>query len=127
MNKIENKLRVWFNEMVNRYNWLCIKYEYRDDYNTYLVSFSPVEKISTDNNFIEDAIDFENKMNMEYGDDAPLFCDEEKYFKLSESAETISCCSFKDNFTIAKEVKLSFEMKLSTLYTDNYFNYLLAA
>lgn len=30
---------------------------------------------------------FEDKMNALYGDNAPLFCDEEKYFKMSVNAE----------------------------------------
>jgi hypothetical protein len=42
------------------------------------------------NDFINDAIGFENMMNKKYGDDAPLFCDEEKYFHLSKHAELVN-------------------------------------
>lgn len=88
-NNLETTLRRWFTEMVNRYKWMSIRFEYSETRGVYLVSYSPADRIQGCEEFIEESIDFEDKMNALYGDDAPLFCDEEKYFKLSDNAETV--------------------------------------
>lgn len=87
--KIEKQLRLWFSQMLLKYTWLIIKYEYSDVEDCYLVSFSPEKELEQSDDFSKDALDFENRMNREYGDDAPLFCDEESLFKLSSSAEVL--------------------------------------
>lgn len=102
---LETKLRDWFEEMVNRYKWLSIKFEYSEERGVYLVSYSPIQKIEENDSFIKDSIEFEDKINMLYGDKAPLFCDEEKYFKLSSEAEVIKYrdCKFF-NVDVAKAI-----------------------
>lgn len=100
---LETTLRNWFEEMVNRYKWLNIKFEYSEKREIYLVSYSPVQKIEEDESFMRDSMDFEDKISILYGDEAPLFCDEEKYFRLSSDAETIKCKSFESfNINIAR-------------------------
>ena len=81
--EIETKLKNWFEDMVNRYTWLNIKFEYSETREIYLVSYSPIQKIEESDSFIKESMDFEDKMNFLYGDDSPLFCDEEKYFNNS--------------------------------------------
>ncbi len=92
---IENTLREYFDTMINRYKWLKIKFEYNEKRGVHLVSYSPKEKIAEDENFLKDSMAFEDKINLQYEDNAPLFCDDEKYFKLSSNAETIKHVSKK--------------------------------
>ena len=52
MNKeIEFILVRWCKEMVNKYNWLTIKYEFSSSYGVYLVSFSPISEITESEEF----------------------------------------------------------------------------
>ena len=111
MNKlvIEKQLRDWFNLMLLKYAWLIIKFEYNEMENCYMVSFSPSSELDKSIEFSKDALDFENKMNKKYGDDAPLFCDEESLFKLSNKAELL-CASHKEPmFNDSLEVNMNFE------------------
>lgn len=88
--EIKEKLINWFNVVITKFEWLSIKFEYSDKLKVYLISFSPSSKIDKSDDFCMEAMRFEDSMNAEYGDDAPLFCDEEEYFKLSDNAEIIS-------------------------------------
>lgn len=131
-NEIETKLRNWFEQMVDRYKWLNIKFEYSETRGIYLVSYSPIQKIEESDSFIKETMDFEDKMNFLYGDDSPLFCDEEKYFKLSSNAEIIKSRFKFFDINIAKE-KLTqtsnFSSPLYKIQDCNYYssNYALAA
>lgn len=91
MNKelIEKDLRTWFDTMIKKYQWLNIKFEWSQDRGVFLVSFSPVEKIELSDEFNEDAMKFADELNFRYGNDAPLFTDEEALFQLSVDAESI--------------------------------------
>jgi hypothetical protein len=131
-NEIETKLRNWFEKMVNRYKWLNIKFEYSETRGIYLVSYSPVQKIEESDSFIKETMDFEDTMNSLYGDDSPLFCDEEKYFKLSSNAEIIKSRFKFFDISIAKEKLTRASNFSSPLYKNqdcNYYsnNYALAA
>lgn len=131
-NELETKLRGWFKEMVNRYKWLNIKFEYSETRGVYLVSYSPVEKIEESDSFIKESMDFEDEMNLQYGDKSPLFCDEEKYFKVSSNAEIIKS-SFKFFDICVTKEKLThtsnFSSPLYKVQECNSFsnNYALAA
>lgn len=94
-NKIEQELRLWFTQMLDKFTWLQIKFEYNRMRDCFMVSFSPEPAVSQDEKFCTEALAFEDKMNEEYGDDAPLFCDNEELFKLSSNAEVLT--SFKCN------------------------------
>lgn len=87
--KLENLLREFSNIMVKRYNWLTIKFEYNEKKQCYLVSYSPKDKIQSDDEFITDSMMLEQMFVDFFGDYAPLFCDEEELFKLSPNAEVI--------------------------------------
>lgn len=131
-NEIETKLRNWFEQMVDRYKWLNIKFEYSETRGIYLVSYSPIQKIEESNSFIKETMDFEDKMNFLYGDNSPLFCDEEKYFKLSSNAEIIKSRFKFFDISIAKEKLTQASNFSSPLYKNqdcNYYsnNYALAA
>ena len=92
---LEATLHNWFNDMVNRFKWLSIKFEYNEKKGVYLVSYAPISEISANDDFISESMAFEDKMNTFYGDNAPLFCDEEKYFKLSENAQVYKYIHFQ--------------------------------
>lgn len=127
---LETSLRSWFEEMVNRYKWLSIKFEYSEKYNVYLVSYAPIQKIEEDSRFIKDSMDFEDKINASYDDNAPLFCDEEKYFKLSSDAETIRYHNynfFKINVGKTKVTQTSNFPQESHKIQEKHSNYALAA
>lgn len=84
---INEQLNTWFSQMLQKYTWLSIKFEYNDLEKCFMVSFSPKFIISQDEGFCKEALTFENEMNKVYGDYAPLFCDDEDLFTLSSEAE----------------------------------------
>ena len=85
--ELEMILRNWARSMVSRYTWLTLRFEYNKKRDVYLVSYSPEEKAGDD--FVTEAIAFEDRMNELYGDYAPLFCYDERLFRLSPAAEVI--------------------------------------
>ena len=125
---LEATLRNWFKNMVNRYRWLSIKFEYNEKRGVYLVSYAPISEISANDDFISDSMAFEDKMNALYGDNAPLFCDEEKYFKMSVNAEVFEYINFQ-LFKISFPTKKHTWSFSSNVMEDisNQTNYSLAA
>lgn len=111
--EIKNKLVVWFDKMMTKYEWLSIKFEYSNKLRNYLVSFSPSSKIQVSDEFCEESMCFEDEMNKLYGDDAPLFCDDEKYFKLSDKAETV-----RRNIIFNR--KNIYELSFDNTYNNSY-------
>lgn len=97
--KIEEILREWCQNMIKKYEWLTIRFEFNEIQKLYLVSFYPITKIDLSDDFNKDALTFEDKMNEDYGDKAPLFCDEESLFKLSSFAESYPHHNEDFNFT----------------------------
>ena len=96
MNKeiIETKLRTWFSQMTKKYSWLRIKFEFSEVRGVFMVSFSPVSLIEFSEQFNRDAMKFADEMNAEYGNEAPLFTDEEALFRLSNEAEVLYAHAF---------------------------------
>lgn len=88
--KIEQELRGWFTQMLEKYTWLSIKFEYNSRRGCFMVSFSPESIINQDEEFCKEALAFEEKLDEEYRDEAPLFCDGDSLFKLSSDAEILS-------------------------------------
>lgn len=115
---IEDSLRSWAKKMVKRYSWLTIRFEYSNDENHYLVSYYFSEKIDENNPFYKEALDFEDKINEDYLENAPLFCDEESLFKLSPSAEEFKKSIFW-NFDIYKKEVQTFSFKKQNGYGMN--------
>ena len=87
--RLERALRQYAEDLVSRYPWLTIRFEYSEKRSVYLVSYSPAQKINENESFIRESMAFEDRMNDIYDDDAPLFCDDEELFKLSPEAEVI--------------------------------------
>ena len=75
--------------MLNKFEWLCVKYEFNTKRGVYLVSFSPKSQIESSDEFNIEAMRFADELNDLYGDNAPLFTDEEELFDLSDEAEII--------------------------------------
>lgn len=86
---LEHVLKELLNIMVKHYNWLTIKFEYNEEKNRYLVSYSPKDKIQNDDEFMKESMMLEDWLVELYGNYAPLFCDEEELFKLSPNAQII--------------------------------------
>ena len=112
--KIEKELRDWFKYLVGRYRWLTIRFNYSEDKGVFLVSYSPTDKISECEPFIKESAEFEDLMNARYGDNSPLFCDDEKYFKLSPDAEVVTIKTIKMGEKLTPEYLCSKINKLST-------------
>ena len=87
--EVERILRQYAEDLVSRYTWLTIRFEYSEKRSVYLVSYSPKCLISGKTALINEMMDFEDRMNDVYGDDAPLFCKDEELFKLSPEAEEV--------------------------------------
>ena len=115
MNKeIENILLPWCKEMVEKFNWLTIKYELSKKYGVYLVSFSPSSKIDDCNEFNVDAMKFEDELNAKYGSNAPLFCDEERNFTFTEDVEIIKAATPNLYVTVSNLVDIIEEQYIMT-------------
>ena len=87
--EVERILRQYAEDLVSRYTWLTIRFEYSEKRSVYLVSYSPKCLISGKTALINEMMEFEDRMNDVYGDDAPLFCKDEELFKLSPEAEVV--------------------------------------
>lgn len=87
---IEKRLRAWFSQMTEKYAWLRIKFEFNESRGVFMVSFSPLSHIESSDEFNIDVMTFADNMNALYGNEAPLFTDEESLFALSPNAEVIS-------------------------------------
>lgn len=87
---IEKRLRAWFSQMTEKYAWLRIKFEFNESRGVFMVSFSPLSHIESSDEFNIDVMTFADDMNALYGNEAPLFTDEESLFALSPNAEVIS-------------------------------------
>lgn len=126
---IESSLRNWAKEITNLYEWLVIRFDYNDIRNRYLVSYHYEKEIEETHPFYVEAISFEDKMNELYHENAPLFCDEESLFRLSQSAEEIRKPSYSEWFKVDFSQIVNFEEQFSAIIISNTFNneYALAA
>ena len=61
--KIEQELRGWFTQMLEKYTWLSIKFEYNSRRGCFMVSFSPESIINQDEEFCKEALAFEEKLD----------------------------------------------------------------
>ena len=127
--EIYSKLSEWCKMITQKYEWLTVKFEYSDGRGTYLVSFYPSSKTESCEQFNIDAMAFEDEMNDIYGDIAPLFCDEESCFKLSNEAEVFgpSINIFENNTNNIDSYSWSSEFFYTSSETNDYSDYFLAA
>lgn len=115
--KVHNMLSQWAEEITQKYPWLIVKFEFCEQRNKYLVSFYPLQIIENSDEFNDDALRFEDEMYDLFGNDAPLFCDEDSLFKLSDNAETYPRMS--ENFIINSSSS-DFKWAFSNEQSHNY-------
>lgn len=95
--EIKKQLTDWFDVMLAKYTWLKVKYEYSESKECYLVSFCISSDTEYSDAFDKDVLDFEETMDNEYGDYSPLFCDNERLFKMSPNAEVVTNLTYCAN------------------------------
>lgn len=88
-NKILTTLESGLQELANKYPWLSIKYEYSQTRGVYLVTYIFNEGADS-SDFVQDTMVFENEISLLFGTNAPLFCDNQELFNLSENAIIVS-------------------------------------
>lgn len=100
---MEQTIKDWAKKMVQLYTWLTVKFEYNNRFNTILVDFVYQSQYAENEDFHKEVLAFYDKMHEIYGEDAPLFTDNEKLFSLSDNAQIISSnsYSFDEFITIA--------------------------
>lgn len=92
MNKtIANILRIYLSNLCNTYVGLLFRFEYSQEYETFIVSYNAPESMLHDATFCRDLLQIETKLNDTYGDDAPLFTEKERLFTVSDQAEVVEC------------------------------------
>lgn len=116
--EIKNKLSVWCKRITSEYTGLKIRFEYSESRRVFLVSLYPDEVADIDRLSV-DVMSFEDEMADLYGYDAPLFCDNEELFCLSQEAETV--IGLKE-----MQPAYGWNIQLEDLYADK-FVYNLAA
>lgn len=89
IDEIKSRLYQWSKVITSAYPGLKVRFEYSESREVFLVSLYTA---SVDNmeRFSEDVMVFEDEMEYLYGDNAPLFCDNEELFSLSQKAETVA-------------------------------------
>lgn len=128
---IEQDLVRILKQLTNEYPWLSARYEYRDSWATFLVSYAPSDKMFSDAHALLRMMELEDELIAKYEDDAPLFCEEERLFSLSPGATLIeNGCVKRDQepmewFTPSLSYTYSAGSKLD--HQSKGYNYSLAA
>lgn len=87
--EMRSDLLLRFGQLKSKYPWLEIRYEFSSDWDTYLVSYRPIDKVYEDGELVQQMEKLEDELISKYGDDAPLFCEGDRLFVLSGAAEVI--------------------------------------
>lgn len=82
--EIEKDLISILKQITSEFPDLSARYEYNEDWDTFLVSYNMTNEMISDNLCIR-MMELEDELINKY-EDAPLFCDNERLFKLSENA-----------------------------------------
>ncbi|WP_455106780.1 hypothetical protein [Porphyromonas sp.] len=131
MRKIEEDLVCMLTQLTTEFPWLSARYEYRDPWATFLVSYAPSNKMFSDDNVLLRMMELENELIAKYEDDAPLFCEEERLFSLTPGATLIEYgCVKRDQESIAwSSFRLSYTYSGwdKSDYQSKEYNYSLAA
>ena len=88
--KIEYELKRMFDAMMQSFDGLYFKYEYSEERHAFLVAALIDEEREDYEDYCKMAICEENRLNQMFGDEAPLFSDNEVLFKLSTNAKIVS-------------------------------------
>lgn len=91
---MEQDLVDMLKELTSEFPWLSARYEYSEAWDTLLVSYTPRDKIFGDERAPSRMMMLEDELRDKYGEDAPLFCEEERLFKLSPEATLIAGSEF---------------------------------
>lgn len=94
---MEKTIKEWAINMVRTYTWLTIKFEYSKKFGVILIDFVYPPQCGNDEDFHRDALAFNGRMCEIYGDNAPLFTNNEKLFKLSDKAQVICIKSYSSS------------------------------
>lgn len=120
---IKNKLVTWFKDIVSEFPWLTIRYEFSEKLGVFLVGYYPSDKIDQCNEFCHKSMNFEDGMRLQYGDDAPLFGNEEDCFVLSECAACYPETSHYQSFANVEFPQISFVGLSAECFEQNeYFS-----
>lgn len=99
----ERQLQNWFRKMVNMFPGLSFKYEYSDRRGVYLVSAIINTEDERYDDYCVESMCFEDKMNMQYIDSAPLFTENEELFHLSPDAIVVDEKYISKTFSVSKK------------------------
>ena len=88
--EIDSQLRDWFEKMMKVYSNLSFKFEYSERRQVYLVSAIVDLDEETYEHYCSDSMVFEDQLANRYGDDTPLFTDNEELFELSSNAYVVA-------------------------------------
>lgn len=87
MENIKQSLTSWCKAITSKFFCLKVRFEFNDDMKVYLVSLN-TNQVENLEELSREVLSFEGELVQLYGDDAPLFCDNEELFQLSDKAET---------------------------------------
>ena len=87
--KIENVLREWAKDMVSRYDWLTILFEYSEYRRHYWCRTIPSSASTSAMSSALRLPTSRTASTLNTSTMPPLFCDDERLFRLSPNAETI--------------------------------------
>ncbi len=109
MKAMEQDLVSMLKQLTTEFPWLSARYEYRKSWATFLVSYAPSCTMFSDDNILNRMMVLEDKLIDKYGDDAPLFCEEERLFSLTSKATLIeNGCVKRDQESIEWSVSSPF-------------------
>ena len=89
MKAMEQDLVSMRKQLTIEFPWLSARYEYREPWDTFLVSYAPSNMMFGDDDVLGRMMELEDELIDKYGDDAPLFCEEERLFSLTSGATLI--------------------------------------
>jgi len=97
--RVRKRLQWWFTIMSNKYHDVTFKFEYCEKRGIYLVSYNPTLNSAREkSDFYTEVLNFEDSLDKEFKDYAPLFTENETVFTLSENAETFTCETPNNNY-----------------------------
>lgn len=109
MKAMEQDLVSMLKQLTIEFPWLSARYEYREPWDTFLVSYAPSNIMFGDDDVLGRMMELEDELIAKYEDDAPLFCEEERLFSLTSKATLIeNGCVKRDQESIEWSVSSPF-------------------
>lgn len=122
--QIDNILTKWFDEMLKKYTDVSFKYEYNERRHVYLISYTINGDECQESSFFNDIMAFEDKIDLLFENDAPLFCENESLFELSDNAILKSNTRFNNQ----EELIFNWQNQTDFYYNTNHLgDFLMAA